>query len=93
MGLYGAQDVTSASNDVEHSCSTAREHRSRFRNALNLSEGGGRSGFSPRLIIHVNRSLYLDPISRALGIRLLRIDKLKHAIELKSELIFFFLRN
>lgn len=41
MGLYGAQDVTSASNDVEHSCSTAREHRSRFRNALNLSEGGG----------------------------------------------------
>lgn len=66
MGLYGAQDVTSASNDVEHSCSTAREHRSRFRNALNLSEGGGRSGFSPRLIIHVNRSLYLDPISLAL---------------------------
>lgn len=61
MGLYGAQDVTSASNDVEHSCSTAREHRSRFRNALNLSEGG--SGFIPRLIIHVNRSLYLDPIS------------------------------
>ena len=39
MGLYGAQDVTSASNDVEHSCSTAREHRSRFRNALSLSEG------------------------------------------------------
>lgn len=55
-GTLRAQDVTSASNDVEHSCSSARERRSRFRNALNLSA----SNFLPRLIIHVNRSLYLD---------------------------------
>lgn len=75
MGLYGAQDVTSASNDVEHSCSTAREHRSRFRNALNLSEGG--SGFTPshysRKSITLSRSYLEPPHSRIeVGIRLSR---------------------